>query len=192
MSAGMKKTLLFVTGAGETARQISAVKSLSYQISGRVKTAEEARNLLARNQYDAVLINSPLPDEPGDLLAVFAAKKGATVLLLTEPEDFSRVCATVECSGVFPLEKPVSKAVFTQVLRLMSVFDNRLHNLKTEKERQMRQRLEEVQIISRAKCILVEYLRMNEDQAHKYIERQAMDMQQSKRQIAEDILKTYE
>ena len=39
------------------------------------------------------------------------------------------------------------------------------------------------------KCILVEYLRMSEQQAHRYIEKQAMDMRTSKRNIAENILK---
>ena len=36
-----------------------------------------------------------------------------------------------------------------------------------------------------------EYLRMSEQQAHRYIEKQAMDMRASKKSIAERILKMY-
>lgn len=188
----MRKTLLFVTGIGEKSLQAGTMDTAPYHVAGQVQTGEQARRLLAKNRYDALLVNMPLSDEPGEALAVYAAEKGISILLLAGPEAFARVSADVTPYGVFTLEKPVSKGVFTQVLRLMAVFDNRLHHLETEKEQQMRRRLEEVQVISRAKCILVEYLRMNEDQAHKYIERQAMDMQQSKRQVAESILKTYE
>ena len=52
--------------------------------------------------------------------------------------------------------------------------------------------MNEVRIINRAKCCLIEYLKMTEPQAHRYIEKQAMDLRQTKREIAESILKTYE
>ena len=55
----------------------------------------------------------------------------------------------------------------------------------------LRTKMEEVRIVARAKCILVEYLRMSEQQAHRYIEKQAMDMRTSKKDVAENILKTY-
>jgi len=51
--------------------------------------------------------------------------------------------------------------------------------------------MEEVRLISRAKCVLIQYLNMNEAQAHKYIERQAMDMRIAKKAVAENILNTY-
>ena len=47
-------------------------------------------------------------------------------------------------------------------------------------------------MIDRAKCILIQYLNMTEAEAHRYIEKQAMDMRSTKRVIAEGILRTYE
>ena len=47
-------------------------------------------------------------------------------------------------------------------------------------------------LIDRAKCVLIQVLGMTEPQAHRYIEKQAMDMRVSKRQVAEELLKTYE
>ena len=53
-------------------------------------------------------------------------------------------------------------------------------------------KLEELRVVSRAKCLLVEYLHIGEREAHRYIEKQAMDLRVTKKVIAEDILKTYD
>ena len=54
------------------------------------------------------------------------------------------------------------------------------------------QKIEDVRIIDRAKCLLISYLKVNEQEAHRYIEKQAMDMRITRREVAEGILKTYE
>ena len=45
--------------------------------------------------------------------------------------------------------------------------------------------------MNRAKWSLIECLKMTEEQAHRYIEKQAMDERLSKRAVAEAIIKTY-
>ena len=49
----------------------------------------------------------------------------------------------------------------------------------------------DIKIINRAKWALINSLNMSEDEAHRYIEKQAMDKCISKRNIADEILKTY-
>ena len=56
----------------------------------------------------------------------------------------------------------------------------------------LQKKIEEIRLIDRAKCILIQYLQMTEQQAHKYIEKQAMNLRQSKVSVAESLLKTYE
>lgn len=51
---------------------------------------------------------------------------------------------------------------------------------------------EEMEIINRAKTTLMEYLGFTEPQAHRYIEKHAMDMRVTKIEIARNILKIYE
>ena len=46
--------------------------------------------------------------------------------------------------------------------------------------------------MDRAKCVLIQYLGMTEEQAHRQIEKQAMDTRQTKAAIARAILATYE
>ena len=51
--------------------------------------------------------------------------------------------------------------------------------------------MEEIRMVNRAKWLLISELQMDEPQAHRYIEKQAMDRCISRRKIAEEIIKTY-
>lgn len=51
---------------------------------------------------------------------------------------------------------------------------------------------DEARLINRAKLALMLYLNMSESAAHRYIEKRAMDMRVTKKEIAKNILKTYE
>lgn len=49
----------------------------------------------------------------------------------------------------------------------------------------------EIRIVNRAKWLLISELKMDEQGAHHYIEKQAMDRCISKRIVSEEIIKTY-
>ena len=53
------------------------------------------------------------------------------------------------------------------------------------------EKMEEIRIVGRAKLLLIEKLKMTEPDAHRYIEKTAMDRCISKRAVAESIIKTY-
>ena len=52
--------------------------------------------------------------------------------------------------------------------------------------------MQEAHIINRAKRLLIDRLKMSEAQAHRYIEKTAMDSCVKKREIAENIIRIYE
>ena len=56
----------------------------------------------------------------------------------------------------------------------------------------LKQKIEDKRVIDRAKLILVSYMSMSEKEAHRYIEKQAMDLRKTRRDVAEGILRTYE
>ena len=62
---------------------------------------------------------------------------------------------------------------------------SRVELSEEEKRRQMK-------VINRAKKTLMDYLNFTEPQAHRYIEKHAMDMRVKKIEIAKGILKIYE
>ena len=51
--------------------------------------------------------------------------------------------------------------------------------------------LDDMKMIDRAKCMLIQYLNMTEEQAHNHIQKLAMDSRRRQREVAEDILRTY-
>lgn len=157
-----------------------------------VKSGGEARRLLNEFDFELVVINAPLRDESGEELSLMVTDISmAGVILIVKSEMADDVSAKVENYGVFVLPKPLSRAMFFQALKLMAASRRRLLGLKHENV-QLQQRIEEIRLVDRAKCVLIQYLKLTERQAHRYIEKQAMDRRISKREVAEGILNTYE
>lgn len=155
-------------------------------------TCGEARRLLLERDFDLVIINAPLRDESGEALSRHIAGKGISqVILLVQSEYFEEVSALTEEYGVLTIAKPINKALFWSALKLAKSTVARLKFIQKENSK-LKQKIEDIRIVDRAKYILISYLNMNEQEAHRYIEKQAMDMRTTKRAVAEAILKTYE
>jgi response regulator NasT len=92
---------------------------------------------------------------------------------------------------VFVVPKHCSRQFFFQSLRLAGAARSRLLVLHRENAR-LQTAIEEIRIVDRAKCALIQCLMMTEPQAHRHIEKQAMDLRVSKLDVAKTILKTYE
>ncbi len=157
-----------------------------------IGTAGEARRILLEQDFDLVIINAPLRDETGESLSRYIASKGVSqVMLVVKSEYYDAVSAVCENDGVLTIAKPLNKAVFWSALKLCKSSYNRLKHVYAENTK-LKQKIEDIRIVDRAKCILISYMNMSEKEAHRFIEKQAMDMRSSKRVIAEGILKTYE
>lgn len=154
-------------------------------------SGSEARRLLISDSYDLVVINSALSDEFGyDLALQVVENVSLGVILLVKSELFDEMCNKVEDFGVLTVAKPISRQFFNQITKLLIAVGKKCHHYENENKK-LQVKMEEVRLISRAKCVLIEHLKMNEAQAHKYIERQAMDMRISKKEVSKNILNTY-
>ena len=60
-----------------------------------------------------------------------------------------------------------------------------------KKSLSIKEKMAEIRLVNKAKWILISKLEMNEPDAHRYIEKQAMDRCITKQIIAEEIIKTY-
>jgi len=157
-----------------------------------LKTVGEARRLLLERDFDLILINSPLKDETGERFSREVASNGnSQVIFVVKSEFFDAVSDKLEDEGVLTIAKPIHKTVFWSALKFANAAQNRLKRERTENNK-LRKKIEDIRIVDRAKCILISHMNVSEDEAHKYIEKQAMDARTTKRAIAEGILKTYE
>lgn len=150
----------------------------------------EARRLLLAGDWDLLLIAAPLPDEFGHDLATVAAEQGLPVLLSVKAELWEEASARVGPAGVVALGRPFSRAVFAQAVGMLRAAQAQVGKLR-EENKKLRQKLEELRAVSRAKCLLVEYLHLDEESAHKYIERAAMEERKTRRAVAEEIIAEY-
>ncbi len=168
---------------------------LSENSCNKIVTARncgEARRIMIDRDFDLCIINTPLPDEFGSSLAVNIAARGAgQVIMIVKSELYDEVSAKVEENGVFTIAKPLNRQILWSALKLAAAAYNKMVKLKQENGKLL-QLIDDIRFIDRAKCILIQYLNMTEAEAHRHIEKQAMDMRITRKQVAKDILKTYE
>lgn len=159
-----------------------------------VTSGDEARRLLGMGmeEYDLILINGPVISELGHHLAVYAAESTTSaVVLMVKAEMADDVEAQVEEYGVLVLAKPFAKPLFFQTIRLALTARRRMLGLKNENVH-LQQKIEEIRLVDRAKCVLIQYLGLTEPQAHRYIEKQAMDQRVTRPEVARQVLQTYD
>lgn len=143
------------------------------------------------NMFDVIIISTPLTDEFGlDLVADVKDRTEAAIIVLAKGEIADEVQSKLKFTGAFVIGRPFQKSVLLQSIRFAEVAKDNMHRLREEKE-DLSQQLEDVKIINRAKLMLVEYLKLTEEQAHRHIQKQAMDLRKTQKAVAEDILKTY-
>ena len=155
-----------------------------------LKDAAGARRELLEQSYDLVLINAPLPDEFGTRLALdVCSRSGAGVMLLVKAEHYPDIEARVTPQGVLVMSKPTSSQLFAQSVRMLCITRERLRSME-KKTATIEEKMEEIRLVNRAKCLLIERKAMTEQEAHRWIEKQAMDRCVSRKIIAEQILLT--
>lgn len=156
-----------------------------------VSDVSSARRRLLESKYDIVIINAPLPDDFGTRLALnICDNSGTAVLLFVKAEHYPDINGRVSSFGVLALPKPTTSQAVSQSLQLLCGTRERLRRME-QKTASIEEKMEEIRIINRAKLLLMEQLKMTEKEAHRFIEKQAMDRCVTRITIAQSILSTY-
>ena len=185
-------SVLIVSAAESFNDTLSALlPSSKYSPTHFVSNISAAKRVLAERAFDFVIINSPLPDDVGTRFAIdTGSSKETVVLLMVRAELQAEIYDKVAEHGVFVLPKPTSKPIIITAISWLSSAREKLR--KTEKKTlSIEEKMEEIRIVNRAKWLLISELKLDEPEAHRYIEKQAMDRCVSKRVVAEEIIKTY-
>jgi response regulator NasT len=187
------ENVLIVSNTGATLQILSLL--LKMQTFSRIvttKDAAESRHSLICDRFDLIVIDTPMSDEFGLDFARYATEQSdAGIILITPAEVIHDVNEEVEKTGVFVLPKPIGPEYFYQAVKLLDTTRRAMRDLRQE-NRDLQNKLRELRVVDRAKCVLIQYLNMTEAQAHRHIEKQSMDLRQNRVVTAENILKTYE
>ena len=185
-------SVLIVTASDTFANSVMPLLPMTdYWPVTTVHSVSEARRRVVDTEFDIVLINAPLPDDFGMRLAIdICTNSGAGVLLMVKNDLFNDIYAKVVGYGVITLSKPTNSQMVTQNLRILCATRERMRQMQA-RQATVEEKIEEIRLVNRAKWLLIECLSMAEPEAHRYIEKQSMDERISKREVAENIIKTY-
>ena len=185
-------SVLLVTASDNFVNSIMPLLSVTdYWPVTTVRSVSEARRRIVETDFDIVLINAPLPDDFGMRLAIdICTNSGAGVLLMVKSDLFNDIYAKVVSYGVITLSKPTNLQMVAQNLRILCATRERMRQMQA-RQATVEEKIEEIRLVNRAKWLLIECLSMTEPEAHRYIEKQSMDERISKREVAENIIKTY-
>lgn len=188
----MKNVLLISKTEQSVVPLVEMLKGEGYNEFKTALTSEQAINEIELNEYDIIVINTPILNSNGiDLSFYMTDKTRSGVFLIIKSDLLETIQMQIEDHGVFVIPKPINKHYFHHALRLWEVSKIRIEGLAKE-NLMLKNKVEEINLVNRAKYVLMQCLSMSEAQAHKYLEKQSMDMRQTKMAIAEQVLNTYE
>ena len=184
------KTLLVCVQGRDKLKQW--MENLHYRDCACADGAVEARRMVSGDAYALVIINAPLPDETGfELATQLTERTSAGIILLVKNALVPMIGDPMSDSGVLIVPKPVVPQLFEQAVRLSMACRNRMLRYKAETER-LQAKFEELKIVDRAKCLLIEHMRITEEEAHRALEKQAMDERLPRVRVAREIVQRYE
>ena len=193
---GLKQTVysVLIVSASDTftSSLIALMPESRFSPIHKVKDCGAAGRTLSGREYDLILINSPLPDGNGQSFAIdICSGRSSAVLMMIRSELHEEIKDKVSEHGVFTLPKPIVKSTFLTALDWMTATRERLRKHEA-KAQSVQEKMEEIRLVNRAKWLLIRELKMDEPQAHRYIEKQAMDQCITKKEIAQTLIRTYE
>ena len=184
--------VLIVSPAGRGADFLASVfDAPTFDPVVNASSAGEARRLLSSEQYDLIAVNSPLPDETGIDFCIDAAQGPSGVMLFVKNDIYEIVSSQCTREGIFVIPKPNTQRNVAQSVTLLCAICERLRKYE-KKTRTLREKMDSIRIVNRAKWLLIERLGMTEQDAHAYIEKEAMNRRRTSREIAEEIIHMYE
>ena len=170
-------------------------KSLSGLHFGSVeirRSAAQAAQELLNRHFDVILVNTPLPDEfGGDFVMDICTRYTSGILVITSGDMADDITERVIDYGAVVLAKPLTNRALTRNLRHLAAMQNRIREAE-QKVLTLEERIKEMRTVNRAKCFLIEKEHMTEEDAHRYLNKTAMDRCISKKALAEEIIERWE
>lgn len=148
----------------------------------------EARRMCSNKVYNIVLID--FADGEGSDFAIDIADSTSTVLLLCPNHLYEQVSYKVEPYGVLTVSVPFDQFYFYSMIKAAIAVQYKVQILSSQTVK-LKEKMEEIRLVNRAKMLLMEKEGMSESDAHHAIEKKAMDTGAKKIKIADEIIKQY-
>ena len=192
MSAERVYSVLIVSANDKFADAIRArLNPVLFSDVSVVSNEAAAKRAVLDKAFDFVIVNSPLTDAFGDGLAIdICLRSQAVAALCVNSSIYDDVFEKVYSSGVFVLKKPLTAETSDQAIDWLRTVRERLRK-NQEKNVSLQEKMEEIRLVNRAKWLLIDKLKMTESDAHRFIEKQAMNLGITKKEMAEKVIQSY-
>lgn len=162
------------------------LKNCGYSCSFISPDSDEIRRILSGSlSAELMLVVSPLADEQSLELAENAAAV-CKVIFLCGSGVLSQMTEWLTEYGAETIALPVNQTELSDcILRLEESAGD------TKESSDILTRIDDIRIINKAKAVLMQYLKFTEPQAHRHIEKTAMNSRCTRREAAEQILRKY-
>ena len=201
---GRSKTCYVLAAAGKE-ESIQLLRQILRGVSGagqlriqQAATLEQIRRGVsgagAQSPADLLIAVMPLGDGTGVEGIIDVAQRHPQQrhpqlmsILLVRQEAYEQVTYQCRNQQIFVIAMPFKRQVLAEaasfMLRIRTVIDDKDKELV-----RLRKNLSEIRIITSAKIRLMQTRQMTEEEAHYYLEKEAMDRSLSKKEVAEEIL----
>ncbi len=160
-----------------------------------VPSLREAKHVLIEQDIDLLILDAPLPGENTLSFVMEVARSKFSeysIILLSSAALYEKQnLYETERMGIVTFKKPIDPQILLQTMRLLLSMHLKIKTLESKAD-QLRQKLEDDHLVSRAKILLVAKENMSEEAAHHYIEKKAMDTCVKKTVVAAEVIRVYE
>ena len=147
----------------------------------------EARRKCDERVYNIILVD--FAEGEGTDFAIDISDSSSTILLLAPSQHFDQISYKVEPYGILTLTSPFDQFYFYNMIKVAIAVQYKVQILSSQTTK-LKEKMEEIRVVNRAKMLLMQNKSMTEQEAHRYIEKEAMDTGAKKLAIANLIIST--
>lgn len=183
----MKKAIIVSQSDYTTDMAQQALRNMGYSSISSTAAASEVRRIIQATPPDIIVIDAPLYGEFGTELAETAAEDTeAAVILLCSSDIADEIADRLSYYNILVLSKPLNCTTLEKGIQLLASDTIPFSSVRESEE--VMQRISDIRLINRAKSTLMKYLGFTEPQAHRYLEKQAMNSRCTRREAAKKII----
>ncbi len=148
----------------------------------------EARRLCAERVFNIVIVD--FTDGEGTDFAIDISTYMSTILLLSPTQFFDQISYKVEPYGILTITSPFDQFYFYNMIKIAIAVQYKVQVLSSQTIK-LKEKMEEIRLVNRAKMLLMQNQTMSEQEAHRFLEKQAMDRSMKRIAVANEIIKQY-
>ena len=181
-------SVLIVTKDSKLSQNIAAMLVAPLFETEVLSDFNEARRRVSERVYNIILVD--YTEGEGTDFAIDASESLSTILLLTPPSLFEEISYRVEGYGIIAITNPFDQFYFYNMIKAAIAVQYKVQVLSSQTTK-LKVKMEEIKQVNRAKMLLMQSMQMTEQEAHRYIEKEAMDRGLKRTAISEEIIRRY-